>query len=83
MSAEKQGDKPFHILVNGRPREVSGESIAYRDVVLLAFPGADFSQFMFDVHYSGPHTPDGTLVDGQLVPLHNGLKFDVTKTNRS
>jgi hypothetical protein len=83
MSNEKKEPKPFHIIVNARPREVLGDVITYREVVLLAFPNADFTQFLFEVQYTGPHVPDGTLVDGQSVPLENGLKFDVTKTNKS
>lgn len=89
MSAEKPKDpketdpKPFHIIVNARPREVTGDSINYQQVVALAFPGADYNQFEYSVQYTGPRTPDGTLVDGQSVKLVNGMKFDVTKTNRS
>jgi hypothetical protein len=77
------GHQKFHIIVNGRPREVSGERITYREVVLLAFPNAEFDKFNFEVQYTGPHVPDGTLVEGQSVRLANELKFDVTKTNKS
>jgi hypothetical protein len=85
MTAAKphQEPKPFHIIVNGRPREVTGEVITYQQVVLLAFSDANFDQFLYEVQYTGPHVPDGTLVEGQSVRLHNGLKFDVTKTNKS
>jgi len=83
MHNENHAAKPFHIIVNARPREVTGEVITYREVVLLAFPNADFGQFDFEVVYSGPQTPDGSLVDGQSVKLRNGMKFDVTKTNKS
>ncbi len=86
MNVEQQKEKepkPFHIIVNARPREVTGEAISYQQVVSLAFPGADFAQFEYSVQYTGPHTADGMLVDGQSVKLVNGLKFDVTKTNRS
>jgi Multiubiquitin len=83
MSAEKPESKPFHIIVNARPREVTGEAITYKQVVLLAFPNAEFAQFNFEVQYTAPHVPDGSLVDGQSVPLANGLKFDVTRTNKS
>ena len=83
MVVEKPESKPFHIIVNARPREVTGEAITYKQVVLLAFPNAEFDKFDFDVHYTGPHLPDGSLVDGQSVPLENGLKFDVTRTNKS
>jgi hypothetical protein len=83
MAAKPHDPKPSHIIVNGRPREVDGESITYSQVVLLAFPGADLSQFLFEVQYTGPHVPDGTLVEGQSVQEENGMKFDVTKTNKS
>ncbi|MGZ8157621.1 MAG: multiubiquitin domain-containing protein [Methylobacter sp.] len=79
-------DKPlsFHIIINARPREVSGEQISYSQVVNLAFPDdPSASQFLYSVHYIGPHLPDGTLAEGQSVKLENGMKFDVTKTNRS
>ena len=83
MPAEKHEPKPFHIIVNARPREVTGEVMTYKQVVLLAFSDADFARFNFEVQYTGPHVPDGSLVDGQSVPLANGLKFDVTRTNKS
>lgn len=74
----------FHIIVNARPREVTGERISYSQVVSLAFPDdPTASQFLYSVHYTGPHVPDGTLAEGQSVKLENGMKFDVSKTNRS
>jgi hypothetical protein len=73
----------FHIIVNARPREVHSERISYEAVVRLAFPDADTNQFLYKVQYVGHHLPDGTLADGQSVKLENGMKFDVTKTNRS
>lgn len=74
----------FHIIVNARPREVTGTNISYSQVVNLAFPDdPTASQFLYSVHYVGPHVPDGTLAEGQSVRLENGMKFDVTKTNRS
>ena len=74
----------FHIIVNARPREITGETISYSQVVILAFPDdPSASQFLYSVHYTGPHVPDGTLAEGQSVKLENGMKFDVTKTNRS
>lgn len=89
MSSEHASQNPgkpssFHIIVNARPREATGESISYAQVVSLAFPDdPNASQFLYSVHYVGPHVPDGTLAEGQSVNLHNGMKFDVTKTNRS
>lgn len=82
----KHDGKPstYHIIVNGRPREVIGDSVTYQQVVMLAFPhDPSQEQVLYSVHYTGPHMPDGTLAEGQSVQLHNGVKFDVTKTNRS
>lgn len=74
----------FHIIVNGRPREFAGEVISYAQVVSLAFPAdPGVEQVLYSVHYVAPRLPDGTLVDGQSIELKNGMKFDVTKTNRS
>jgi hypothetical protein len=73
----------FHIHINSRPREVFESSLTYQQVVALAFSNPDFSQFNYDVHYSGPKTPDGTLVDGQSLPVENGLKIDVGRSNKS
>jgi len=84
--ASQNHGKPnsFHIIVNARPREVTGEQISYSQIVNLAFPDdPSVSEFLFSIHYIAPHIPDGTLAEGQSVKLENGMKFDVTKTNRS
>lgn len=81
---EKGKPFSFNIIVNGRPKKVDYEEITYAQVVALAFPDdPKADQFLYSVQYMGPHTPDGTLAPGQSVPLVNGLKFDVSKTNRS
>ncbi|HZR69861.1 MAG TPA: multiubiquitin domain-containing protein [Burkholderiales bacterium] len=85
LSSEAQSKAGlFHIVINGRAREVAGPTISYAQVVGLAFPNDPAAnQSIYSVHYVGPHHADGTLAEGQSVPLENGLKFDVTKTNRS
>lgn len=81
---KQQHGKPdiFHIIINARSHEVSGHRISYRDVVNLAFPG-DPGEILYSIHYVAPKLPDGTLAEGQSVDLENGMKFDVTPTNRS
>jgi hypothetical protein len=84
--ASQKHNKPdsFHIIVNARPKEVTGTQISYRELVNLAFPDDPHnSEVLFSIHYTAPHLPDGTLAEGQTVKLENGMKFDVTKTNRS
>lgn len=81
---DKQHGKPntFHIIINAREYEFSAPQISYRDVVNLAFPG-DPGEILYSIHYVAPRHPDGTLAEGQSVDIENGMKFDVTPTNRS
>lgn len=87
MNPEPQGHGEHdrvHIIVNGRPREVTGPSISYAQVVAIAYPDdPNASEWLYDVHYTGPGVRDGTLVAGQSVNVVNGMKFDVVRTNRS
>lgn len=77
-------DKPknFHIIINASAFEVPGPKITYRELVNLAFPG-DSGEIIYLIQYVAPHLPDGALLDGESVNLENGMKFDVTLTNRS
>lgn len=83
-NTHEQHGKPstFHIIVNARAYEVPGPKISYRELVNLAFPG-DPGEIIYLVQYVAPKQPDGTLADGEFVELENGMKFDVTPTNRS
>lgn len=76
-------NKPTNIIVNGRPTKFDGDEVSYTEVVEIAYPGESNSGIVFTVTYMGPQMPDGTLVKGQSVEGRNGMKFDVTKTNRS
>jgi len=74
--------KNFHIIINASAFEVPGPRITYRELVNLAFPG-DSGEIIYLIQYVAPHLPDGALLDGESVNLENGMKFDVTLTNRS
>lgn len=74
--------KSYTVIVNARPHEVSGPDVTYREVVDIAFPGQP-ADILYSVHYVGPKQLEGTLVEGQKVKAENGMKFDVTRTNRS
>lgn len=77
-------NKAVTIIVNGRPREVTGKSISYEEIVKLAFPDDPSNQdHDFTVAYANPHGKDGELVAGQDVHVKEGMVFNVTKTNRS
>lgn len=84
--AEAPGqNKTTMIVVNGRQREFTGHKITYEQVVALAFPGeiSGGDSTVYTVAYANPHGKDGTLVAGQDVQVHEGMVFNVTKTNRS
>jgi hypothetical protein len=72
----------FHIIINASAFEVPGQKITYRELVNLAFPG-DPGEIIYLIQYVAPHLPDGGLQDGESINLENGVKFDVTPTNRS
>lgn len=76
--------KTVTIIVNGRPREVTGKMVSYGEIVRLAFPGESSDQGIdFTVAYANLHGKDGTLVAGQQVHAKEGMVFNVTKTTRS
>lgn len=77
-------NKTVTIIVNGRPREVTGKLVSYEEIVKLAFPDDPFNKDIdFTVTYASPHGKDGELVAGQEVHVKEGMVFNVTKTNRS
>lgn len=77
-------NKTSTIIVNGRQREVSGQSISYAQIVKLAFPDDQVNETIeYTVAYANPHGKDGTLVNGQEVHIKEGMIFNVSKTNRS
>ena len=77
-------NKTSMIVINGRPREVSGQSIFYTQVVQLAFPEDQANETIeYTVAYANPHGKDGTLVNGQEVHIVEGMIFNVSKTFRS
>lgn len=80
-----QGRTRVHtIYVNGRQRVFEGQRINYAQVVELAFPNdPPDPNTLYTVAYANPHGRDGTLAEGQDVVVHDGMSFNVGKTNRS
>lgn len=77
-------NKEITIIVNGRPKTVTGHQITYEQIVVLAFPGTPPSEgTVFTVAFSYEHGEDGTLVAGQHTRIKEGMVVNVTKTNRS
>ena len=73
------------IIVNGREREFTGHKISYEQLVALAYPGESpgGDNSVYTISYANPHGKDGSLVAGQETQVHEGMVFNVTKTNRS
>ncbi|MDG6912369.1 MAG: multiubiquitin domain-containing protein [Nitrososphaerota archaeon] len=73
------------IIVNGRLKAWDKEMISYGEVVDVAFPPPHKPTEIFTVQYShGPkQNPQGTMVEGQSVEVKSGMRFDVTRTDKS
>ncbi|AXS84538.1 multiubiquitin domain-containing protein [Marinobacter sp. Arc7-DN-1] len=86
MSANENApgqQKAKHIFINGRPTAYDGDTITYTELVALANPGGTTDGVLFSVKYTGPNMSDGSLAEGGSIKLVNGMKFDVSRTNRS
>ena len=56
-------NKTVSIIVNGRPREVTGKMVSYEEIVKLAFPDDPTNQDIdFTVAYANPHGKDGEQI---------------------
>lgn len=74
------------IIVNGRPKEASKRQLTFLEIVQLAHAGAqEQGNTVYTVTYLGgpPQNPEGTLVEGQSVWVKNGMRFNVTATDKS
>lgn len=76
----------FEIIVNARPRVVTGSQVTFEQIVQLAFPGSQAEQnVVFSMTYrhaaSKPHA--GELGPGGIVEVKKGTIFNVTKTVQS
>lgn len=78
--------KVYKIIVNGRQKEVSTKTLTFNQVVALAFnPVPSGPNVQFTVTYrKGPRkNREGSMTEGEIVRIKDGMIFDVTETNRS
>lgn len=85
---EGQGqDKPTTIIVNGRQHTVTTKELSFSDVVALAYDNnpPTGSNWLFTVTYrrGEGNKPEGSMVEGDSVRVHEGMIFNVTATDRS
>ena len=84
--SEERRPENFSIVVNGRVKEVSEPKLSFWEVVQLAHPDAVPSPTtIYTVVYKrGPRrNPEGSMVEGQVVLLKEGMIFNVTRTDKS
>jgi hypothetical protein len=83
----KDHDKSITIIVNTREKEWDKKKISYQEVVILAYGEySDNPLISYTVTYSnGPkQNPEGSMVkNGKDVHIHDGMIFNVTKTDKS
>lgn len=71
------------VIVNGRPKKVTQEALSYEDVVHLAFEDPPTGENVL-ITVNWRHGNDsGSLTPGQSVQVRDGMKFDVTPTDKS
>lgn len=78
--------KVYDIFVNTRPRQVSTPTLTFWQVVKLVYPDAvENSTTYYTVTYKhGPASnPEGSMVAGETVHIKDGMRFNVTPTDKS
>ena len=78
--------KPTTIFVKGRPHVIDKDKITYDEVVTLAYPqGKRGPLFEYNVAWKdGSHKEsEGILQENKTVPIVEGMKFDVSFTDKS
>ena len=84
------GHKPpqssLTIFVNGRSRTVNSGEICFEDLLRLAFDQVDSRDQITQTvtYFRGPaDAREGSLIEGQCVPVTEGMVFNVTQTDKS
>ncbi|MDH7972516.1 multiubiquitin domain-containing protein [Sphingomonas sp. AR_OL41] len=77
-------DKGFTLTVNGRERIVTEKKQSYRDIAKLAYPDANFDQFLYTITYfKGEGGHEGDLVEGEKINVQDGMVFNVRRSDKS
>lgn len=79
-------NKEYEIVVNARDKVWNKKEITYDDVVILAFGSIsnDPNVIYTTTYKKGDNNkPEGVMVKGDSVKVKNGMRFNVTQTNRS
>lgn len=77
-------DKSYTLVVNGRPKTVTEKKQTYRDIARLAYPDANFDQFLYTITYfKGDGGHEGDLVEGETVTVKDEMVFNVRRSDKS
>jgi len=83
---EKNKDKVYTILVNAREKTWNDKTISFDQVVILAFMSiSNDPNVSYTLTYKKGENnkPEGIMVKGDEVKVKDGMRFNVTQTNRS
>ena len=81
MGTDKQHEHT--VIVNGRPKKLAAGELSYEEVVALAFENPPTGENVV-ITISWRHgNESGTLTAGNSVQVRDGMKFDVTATDKS
>ena len=83
---ENKKDKEYIILVNAREKVWNEKEISFDQVVILAFGTiSNDPNVSYTVTYKKGDNdkPEGIMVKGDEVKVKDGIRFNVTQTNRS
>lgn len=86
-TSQEQGERTVTIYVNTRPKQWTERTITFDQVVSLAYDGnpPSGSDWIFTITYrkGEDSKKEGSMVEGDLVRVKDGMVFNVTPTNRS
>jgi hypothetical protein len=77
--------RKYQIIVNARPKTVTGSLVTFEQIVQLAYPGSHEPNVVFTMTYrhAASTPPAGELGPGGSVRVKNGSAFNVTRTVQS
>jgi len=83
---EKDHKKECRIIVNGREKIVTSKELSFSEVVALAFdnpPTGENIVFTITYRRGEGNKPEGSMVEGDVVKVKDGMIFNVTATDKS
>ena len=81
-----ENKKVYVILINAREKAWAEKEISFDQVVFLAFETiSNDPNVSYTITYKkgNDNNPEGIMVKGDVVKIKDGMRFNVTQTNRS